>query len=375
VTQVPQKEEGSCYKGNGFLRDENLRVGLLFASKAVFELLTSPFVGLLTNRVGYDTPMFCGFIILFLSTVMFAFSGTYALLFLARCLQGVGSSFSCVAGLGMLASVYPDDIERGQAMGIALGGLAVGILLGAPFGSVMYEFVGKTSPFLILAVLTLLDGGEEWCVLIHRVMFPQSAAPTSFFNLLKDPYILVAAGSLCFSNMGIGMLEATLPIRMMEIMCAPNWQLGVAFLPASIAFLVCTNLFGILSHKIGRWLCCLLGMIVMGISLVCIPLANNIYKLIVPVAGIGIGLGMVNGSIMPIMGHLVDLRHTSVYGGVYAISDIAFCLGYAVGPSTGGAIVSTIGFFWLMVIIGVLNIIYAPLCIILRNPPAKEEKM
>lgn len=28
----------------------------------------------------------------------------------------------------MLASVYPDDVERGNAMGIALGGLAMGVL-------------------------------------------------------------------------------------------------------------------------------------------------------------------------------------------------------------------------------------------------------
>lgn len=34
-----------------------------------------------------------------------------------------------------------------------------------------------------------------------------------------------------------------------------------------------------------------------------------------------------------------------------------------------------IGFPWLMVIIGVVNIIYAPLCCYLRSPPAKEEKL
>lgn len=36
---------------------------------------------------------------------------------------------------------------------------------------------------------------------------------------------------------------------------------------------------------------------------------------------------------MPIMGYLVDLRHVSVYGSVYAIADVAFCMGYAIGKS------------------------------------------
>lgn len=58
----------------------------------------------------------------------------------------------------MLAERYPDDEERGNAMGIALGGLALGVLIGPPFGGVMYEFVGKTAPFLILSALALGDG-------------------------------------------------------------------------------------------------------------------------------------------------------------------------------------------------------------------------
>ena len=32
------------------------------------------------------------------------------------------------SGMGMLAVRYPDDEERGRAMGIALGGLALGVL-------------------------------------------------------------------------------------------------------------------------------------------------------------------------------------------------------------------------------------------------------
>ncbi|NWX46522.1 VMAT1 protein, partial [Steatornis caripensis] len=364
-----------CLEGEEFLAKENIRVGLLFASKALIQLVVNPSVGLLTNRIGYHIPMFIGFIIMFLSTVMFAFSGTYTLLFIARALQGIGSSFSSVAGLGMLASVYTDDFERGNAMGIALGGLALGLLIGAPFGSLMYEFVGKSSPFLVLAFLALLDGALQLCILQPSKISPESTKGTPVFTLLRDPYILVAAGALCFSNMGVAMLEPTLPIWMMQTMCSPKWQLGMAFLPASISYLIGTNLFGILANKMGRWLCSLIGMAVVGISLLCVPLAKNIYGLIGPNSGLGFAIGMVDSSMMPIMGHLVDLRYTSVYGNVYAIADVALCMGFAIGPSTGGAIVQATGFPWLMIIIGVINIAYAPLCWYLRNPPAKEEKI
>lgn len=61
----------------------------------------------------------------------------------------------------MLAERYTDDKERGNAMGIALGGLALGVLIGPPFGGLMYEFVGKSAPFLILSALALGDIGES----------------------------------------------------------------------------------------------------------------------------------------------------------------------------------------------------------------------
>ncbi|XP_065104039.1 chromaffin granule amine transporter [Paramisgurnus dabryanus] len=364
-----------CKEDSQFLEDENVRVGLMFASKAVVQLIVNPFVGPLTNRIGYHIPMFAGFVIMFVSTIMFAFSGTYGWLFFARSLQGIGSSFSSVAGLGMLASVYTDDNERGIAMGIALGGLAMGVLIGAPFGSVMYEFVGKSSPFLVLAFLAVFDGILQLCILQPSKISPGSVEGSPLITLLKDPYILISAGSLCFANMGVAILEPTLPIWMMQTMCSPKWQLGMAFLPASVSYLIGTNLFGMLANKMGRWLCSMIGMFIVGISLLCVPFATNIYGLIGPNGGLGFAIGMVDSSMMAIMGYLVDIRHVSVYGSVYAIADVALCMGFAIGPSTGGAIVRSIGFPNLMVIIGVINILYAPLCFFLKNPAIREEKM
>ena len=38
--------------------------------------------------------------------------------------------------------------------------------------------------------------------------------------------------------MGMGMLEPSLPLFMMDRMDAAKWQLGAAFLPASISYLI-----------------------------------------------------------------------------------------------------------------------------------------
>lgn len=92
----------------------------------------------------------------------------------------------------------------------------------------------------------------------------------SLLTLIKDPYILVAAGALTFANAGIAILEPSLPLWMMDTMNASNWEQGVAFLPASISYLIGTNVFGPLGHRMGRWLASMIGLIVIGFSLLCV---------------------------------------------------------------------------------------------------------
>ncbi|XP_076678282.1 vesicular monoamine transporter [Andrena cerasifolii] len=355
------------------LLQETVAVGIMLASKAFVQLLANPIVGPLTHKIGYSIPMFTGFIIMFLSTLIFAFGRSYSVLFVARALQGIGSSCSSVSGMGMLAERYQDDKERGNAMGIALGGLALGVLIGPPFGGVMYEFVGKSAPFLILSALALGDGILQLLVLQPSVVYTE-ADPPSLKTLITDPYIILAAGAITFANMGIAMLEPSLPIWMMDTMGASRWKQGAAFLPASISYLIGTNLFGPLGHRMGRWLASLIGLVVIGVCLMCIPLATSIDHLIVPNAGLGFAIGMVDSSMMPELGYLVDIRHSAVYGSVYAIGDVAFCLGFAIGPALSGTLVNTIGFEWMLFGIAILNFLYAPLMYFLRAPPTKEEK-
>jgi len=355
------------------LVEENMEVGVMFASKAFVQLIANPFVGPLTNKIGYSVPMFCGFIIMFFSTVIFAFGRSYTVLFLARALQGIGSSCSSVSGMGMLADRYPNDQERGNAMGLALGGLAMGVVIGPPFGGFMYQFVGKTAPFLVLAFLALADGCLQLLILQPEVKKNDDPAP-SLKALISDPYIQICAGAITFANMGIAMLEPSLPIHMMDTMGSDKWELGASFLPAAISYLIGTNLFGPLGHKMGRWKAALVGLGIIGVALILIPFAVRPHQLIIPMAGLGFAIGMVDSSMMPELGNLVDIRHSSVYGGVYAIGDVAFCLGFAIGPALSGSLVKKFGFGAMLTGCGFVCFLYMPLLVLLRDPPHKTQQ-
>ncbi|XP_065312651.1 synaptic vesicular amine transporter-like isoform X4 [Gordionus sp. m RMFG-2023] len=331
ATSISPKLNMTLYR-HVTLVEQNVKVGIMFASKAVVQLITNPFVGSLTQRIGYEFPMFCGFLIMFLSTLTFAYGKSFYLLLVARAVQGIGSSLSSVSGMSMIADYYPDNKERGSAMGIALSGLALGVLIGPPFGGFMYQFFGKEIPFLILALFALGNGG-----------------------------------SITLSNMGIAMLEPSMPIWMMDTMNSAKWELGIAFLPASISYLIGTSSFGALGNKFGRWFCAMAGMILIGICLTLIPRARDLKGLILPNAGLGFSIGMVDSSMMPTMGNLVDVRHVAVYGNIYAIADVAFCLGYSLGPSMSGSLVKAIHFSGMLYSIAIITFLFAPILIFLRK--------
>ncbi|RWS06941.1 synaptic vesicular amine transporter-like protein [Dinothrombium tinctorium] len=274
--------------------------------------------------------------------------------------------------MGMLADRYPDDRERGNAMALALGGMALGLLIGPPFGGIMYQFVGKASPFLILAMLALIDGLLQLLVLQPSVSKEETeAAPLK--DLISDPYIILAAASITIANMGMGILEPSLPLYMMDTMHASKWEQGAAFLPASISYLIGTNIFGPLGHRIGRWLATMIGLIAISISLFSISSAKSLQQLILPNGVIGFAIGMVDSSIMPMLGYLVDIRHSSVYGGVYAIGDVAFCAGFILGPVLSSSIGKWLGFKWLVTITAAVCLLFSPSMLLLRKPPVRNE--
>lgn len=350
------------------LAKENVLVGLMFGSKALVQLIANPWIGPLTNKIGYTLPMFAGFVIMFLSTILFAFGSSYGTLWFARAMQGIGSACTSTSGMGMLAQAYPDDMERGSAMGIALGGLALGVLVGPPYGGVLYQWAGKELPFILLALLALFDGSLQFVVLQPKIDRGEPEGST-IKQLAKDPYIIVAAGAITIGNLGIAMLEPSLPLWMMETWQAGSLERGAAFLPASISYLVGTNIFGPLAHKIGRWLSAFIGLIVIGFCLLAIPSATSVTGLIFPHLFMGFSIGMIDASMFPLMGYLVDLRHVGVYGSIYAIADAAFCFAFALGPFFSGPLVETVGFPTMMYLIAAINFAYAPLMFLLRAPP------
>lgn len=352
---------------------EDEAIGFLFASKAIIQLLVNPFTGALIDRIGYDIPMTIGLIIMTLSTAVFACGRSYSLLFFARSLQGVGSAFADTSGLAMIADRYHEETERTRALGIALAFISFGCLVAPPFGGLLYEFCGKGFPFLILALVSFTDA-----VMLRLVMRPikkqQTASGftlpkgTPIWRLFCDPYIALCAGALMMSNVSLAFLEPTISVWMMDHMeGVQEWQLGMIWLPAffpHVAGVVLTVKMA-RTHPQHQWALAAGGLALEGVSCLFIPFATNYWVMMLPICTICFGIALIDTALLPALGFLVDTRHSSVYGSIYAIADISYCMAYAFGPIIAGNAVQSMGFTGLNIGIAVSNVLYAPLLYIL----------
>ncbi|KAL0280934.1 UNVERIFIED_CONTAM: hypothetical protein PYX00_002083 [Menopon gallinae] len=353
---------------------QDTSTGVLFASKAIVQLMVNPFSGALIDKIGYDIPMMIGLTIMFLSTAVFACGRSYSLLFFARSLQGVGSAFADTSGLAMIADRFTEEAERSKALGIALAFISFGCLVAPPFGGALYQFAGKEVPFLILAFVSLADGFMLLLVMKPiktiikeaKVVSPDS---TPIWRLLMDPYIAVCAGALMMSNVALAFLEPTISLWMEDNLTTDNWKIGMIWLPAFFP-----HVFGVVvtvkmakRYPQWQWAMAAGGLALEGLCCFIIPFSSSYKVLMLPICGICFGIALIDTALLPTLGYLVDVRYVSVYGSIYAIADISYSIAYAVGPIIAGGVVEAIGFTALNFLIAFSNLLYAPVLMYLKN--------
>lgn len=103
------------------------------------------------------------------------------------------------------------------------------------------------------------------------------------------------------------------------------------FIPDSVGYLVGTNFFGVIAYRYGRSKIAILAMLLVGVSSILIPSSRTMSQLIVPHLGMGLGIGVADAALVPLLASLVDQNGN--YGPVYSIQQVAVSLAYSLGKS------------------------------------------
>ncbi|KAM7361215.1 putative mushroom body vesicular transporter portabella [Cochliomyia hominivorax] len=388
MADIKLKDQNNNNSVNASLASENGSIGILLAMKALVQLIFNPIVGNMSIKYGYRLPIVMGTFCLLISSLVFAVGESYITLLIARSIQGIGSACIGVCGMSLVAQHYPEEDRRSKVMGIILGSIALGVLLGYPFGGILYDLFGKSAPFIILSTIIFINLGMQ------LVTMDLSVQPEVIVNvdqhqqpkwkpLLESKMILAIVIAIWFSTSTMAILEPCLPIWLMQYLKPTKWQLGTVFIPDSIGYFVGTNFFGSIAYRYGQIKVSCISLLLVGISSVLIPNATTVGQLLLPHFGLGLGIGIIDAALVPLLATFVDATlaqddamdtdakvysttHTmSSYGTVYAIQQTSVSLAYCLAPLIGGELAQAFGFAWLMRIVGFFNIIYGPILVCL----------
>jgi len=105
--------------------------------------------GALGDRIGAKRIFMAGFAIFTAASVGCALAPNAAILIAARGVQGLGAAILVPNSLALLSHAYPDEKQRGRAVGIWAAGASLALISGPLLGGGLIALVGWRSIFLV----------------------------------------------------------------------------------------------------------------------------------------------------------------------------------------------------------------------------------
>ncbi|KAF8550301.1 MFS general substrate transporter [Imleria badia] len=129
---------------------------LLCAYSVGLVLSTIPIAMFAERSSSRRAPLTIGLFALLGAQVLLMEAPNYALMAVARVLQGISSSMIWVVGLALLCDTAPEQNVARQ-LGFAMTGLSIGLMVGTPAGGSLYTRFGFRAPFIFGEICTLVD--------------------------------------------------------------------------------------------------------------------------------------------------------------------------------------------------------------------------
>ena len=334
------------------LHATTLSIGLIFGAYSLAIVIFSPLFSRLSITCGRISVLVTGCVCLSLSTLLFAAAKSIPALILARGLQGIAASASFTPALALLTD-STSALELGKVLGEVTGWAGLGMLLGPPFGSLLYAWKGYSMPFYFGACSSLLTAAVAWSLLQEKPHTDRVTSPPSYSKFLP---ILGAIG------LGAGtltMLEPMIPILLRSKFSVSPSIMGLIFSLLVLVFGVMSPVAGKISDTAGRLPVLICGLLFLGSALPILALPDSLYLETGSLILIGAALALVLVPTLPELADQARKQGICAYEEIYALFNSSYAVGSMVGPVAGGMVVQELGLQTGLLCFGVALIAYS----------------
>ncbi|MCR5439211.1 MAG: MFS transporter [Selenomonas sp.] len=220
---------------------------------------------------------------------------SFALLLLARGLQGLGSSMIFATSTSILADAYPGK-NRGKAMGWMVSVVYAGLSFGPVIGGFMNDGLGWRSLFWFMAFyagLVLLVALRGLGPKGHQPRAPQGAMPKISLRLFTENREFSLSCLTAMLNYSATFaISFLLSLYLQSVLGISAKMTGFILLTQPVIMMVLSPLTGALSdHKPASLLCSIgMGLITLGLLVLAVLVGNQALWPVIPsIMGIGVG--------------------------------------------------------------------------------------
>lgn len=220
---------------------------------------------------------------------------SFALLLLARGLQGLGSSMIFATSTSILADAYPGK-NRGKAMGWMVSVVYAGLSFGPVIGGFMNDGLGWRSLFFFMAFyagLVLAVAMKVLNPLAHRVKKPVENMPKISWKLFADNREFSLSCLTAMLNYSATFaISFLLSLYLQSVLDISAKMTGFILLTQPVLMMVLSPLTGALSDRKPASLLCSIGMGIITIGLMTLAVlvyCRSLWLVIPSIMGIGVG--------------------------------------------------------------------------------------
>ncbi|KAI0871743.1 major facilitator superfamily domain-containing protein [Hypoxylon argillaceum] len=358
---------------------------LLLTAYSASSLAFAPVAGFVTDRtVSRKRPFLIALVLMLISVVTFFSAQSIWLLFLTRCLQGLGTAFIWIVGF-TLCSESNNKQNMGQIMGTMLGAADFGSFFSPAMGGLLYTRFGitavvvATSAVSVVALLfgiampgtkdaqaATVTGSETPEASEHAPLLPADHAkfvlrPSNnrlcrYFPIIRcfqNRSLVVSIILVVVSAVFISVFDATIPLHARQIFGFDSLDAGLLFLPIACTRVVAGPLGGWMVDKTSPRTVAVIGYTYLIPILASLRFVKSepreaeigLYCALLALAGIGSAIVSVPSFVES--DSVVDRYHQAnpglfgdraPSGALFGIYLAAFGAGSAIGPVVAGAL-------------------------------------